>query len=143
MSNNAAMLQVEVHPNFRNERTIDWCKQEGIHVTAYAPLSSPQTMSSQKKSVPNLLEVSHVCHHQHVGMQAYVWPWQCCRILGSTAVCLATLSCFCIFLACSWLVLSCIRMLTVLLLYTSNSADMCGLIKLQYTMFARLCRIHK
>ena len=61
MSKNAAMLQVEVHPNFRNDRTIDWCKQEGIHVTAYAPLSSPQTMSSQKKSVPNLLEVSHLC----------------------------------------------------------------------------------
>lgn len=61
MTEAAAILQVEVHVNFRNERTIDWCKKEGIHVTAYAPLSSPQTMSSQKKSVPNLLEVSHVC----------------------------------------------------------------------------------
>ena len=61
LSKVAAMSQVEVHPNFRNERTIDWCNQEGIHVTAYAPLSSPQTMSSQKKSVPNLLKVSHIC----------------------------------------------------------------------------------
>jgi len=28
-------------------------------VTAYAPLSSPQTMSSMKKTVPNLLQVIH------------------------------------------------------------------------------------
>ncbi|KAL3138766.1 hypothetical protein ABBQ32_005611 [Trebouxia sp. C0010 RCD-2024] len=55
-----AVNQVEVHLNFRNDRTIDWCKQHGIHVTAYAPLSSPQTMSSQKKSVPNLLKDAEV-----------------------------------------------------------------------------------
>jgi len=50
-------MQVEVHCHFRNERVIAWCKKEGIHVTAYAPLSSPQTMSSMKKTVPNLLQV--------------------------------------------------------------------------------------
>ena len=55
-------MQVEVHCHFRNERVIDWCKKESIHVTAYAPLSSPQTMSSQNKTVPNLLKVwgSHI-----------------------------------------------------------------------------------
>ena len=50
-------LQVEVHCHWRNDRTIEWCKNEGIHVTAYAPLSSPQTMSLEKKDVPNLLKV--------------------------------------------------------------------------------------
>lgn len=52
-----ALLQVEVHCHWRNDRTIDWCKQEGIHVTAYAPLSSPQTMRKEGKDVPNLLKV--------------------------------------------------------------------------------------
>lgn len=84
MTEAAAVLQVEVHVNFRNERTIDWCKKEGIHVTAYAPLSSPQTMSAQKKSVPNLLEVSHVCTSR-CDLLLLV-PWRCCRTTGSTAV---------------------------------------------------------
>ena len=51
-------VQVEVHCHWRNDRTIDWCKQEGIHVTAYAPLSSPQTMKKEGKDVPNLLKVT-------------------------------------------------------------------------------------
>lgn len=74
----AAVVQVEVHINFRNERTIDWCTKEGIHVTAYAPLSSPQTMSSQKKSVPNLLEVSHVCTSCDLLLLV---PWHYCRTI--------------------------------------------------------------
>ncbi|DBA71946.1 hypothetical protein WJX79_005585 [Trebouxia sp. C0005] len=57
-----AVNQVEVHCHFRNERVIAWCKKEGIHVTAYAPLSSPQTMSSMKKTVPNLLQDAEVAH---------------------------------------------------------------------------------
>lgn len=50
-------VQVEVHCHFRNQRVIDWCKQEGIHVTAYAPLSSPSTVSKMGKDLPNLLKV--------------------------------------------------------------------------------------
>lgn len=52
--------QVEVHCHWRNDRTVDWCKQEGIHVTAYAPLSSPQTMRKEGKDVPNLLKVLYL-----------------------------------------------------------------------------------
>ncbi|KAL0043687.1 hypothetical protein WJX82_010965 [Trebouxia sp. C0006] len=50
-----AVKQVEVHCHWRNDRTVDWCKKEGIHVTACAPLSSPQTMSLEHKDIPNLL----------------------------------------------------------------------------------------
>ena len=50
--------QVEVHCHFRNQPVIDWCKQEGIHVTAYAPLSSPSTVSKMGKDLPNLLKVN-------------------------------------------------------------------------------------
>ena len=50
------MLQVEVHCHFKNDRVVQWCEQAGIHVTAYAPLSSPQSMANS--NVPNLLLVT-------------------------------------------------------------------------------------
>ena len=53
------MLQVEVHCHFKNDRVVQWCEQAGIHVTAYAPLSSPQSMANS--DVPNLLLVRVFC----------------------------------------------------------------------------------
>ncbi|KAK9813466.1 hypothetical protein WJX73_000483 [Symbiochloris irregularis] len=47
--------QVEVHPYFRNDRVYKYCRDHDIHVTAYAPMSSPATMKSQGNDVPNLL----------------------------------------------------------------------------------------
>ena len=54
----ASTMQVEVHPHFRNERLRQWCTEQNIHVTAYGPLSSPGTMLSMGKSLPNLMRVS-------------------------------------------------------------------------------------
>lgn len=47
-----------MHPHFRNERLRQWCTEQNIHVTAYGPLSSPGTMLSMGKSLPNLMRVS-------------------------------------------------------------------------------------
>ena len=47
-----------MHPHFRNERLRQWCTEQKIHVTAYGPLSSPGTMLSMGKSLPNLMRVS-------------------------------------------------------------------------------------
>jgi len=52
-------VQVEMHAHWRNDRLLKWCNQQGIHVSAYAPLSSPQTMEGMGKDVPNLMEVSY------------------------------------------------------------------------------------
>lgn len=52
-------VQVEMHAHWRNDRLLKWCNQQGIHVSAYGPLSSPQTMEGMGKDVPNLMEVSY------------------------------------------------------------------------------------
>lgn len=50
--------QVESHPQFRNDHVVEACTAKGIHVTAYAPLSSPGQMESMgiADKVPNLLQ---------------------------------------------------------------------------------------
>ena len=38
-----------MHPFFRNDALIKHCKEQGIHVTAYAPLGSPDSASVIKR----------------------------------------------------------------------------------------------
>ena len=35
--------QVEAHPYFRNDALLAFCQQQGVHVTAYSPLGSPDS----------------------------------------------------------------------------------------------------
>ena len=50
-----AVCQVEVHPYHRNDALIAWCKQHDIHVTAYAPLGSPDSESIFPRKFPDVL----------------------------------------------------------------------------------------
>ena len=48
-------LQVEVHPYHRNDALLAFCAQHSIHVTAYAPLGSPDSASIFPRKKPLVL----------------------------------------------------------------------------------------
>jgi len=50
-----AVLQIEAHPYFVQNALLEWCKKNGIVVTAYSPLANPGHMF-RKEGQPNLLE---------------------------------------------------------------------------------------
>jgi len=50
------LMQVESHPYFRNDALRRWCTSEGVHVTAYSPLGSPDSAAMFKRSTRALLE---------------------------------------------------------------------------------------
>eukprot|EP00877_Chromochloris_zofingiensis_P006838 jgi/Chrzof1/2407/Cz11g14080.t1 len=52
-----AVVQVEGHPYFRNSRLLRWCLSQGIHVTGYSPLGSPDSAALLKRQhSPSLLK---------------------------------------------------------------------------------------
>lgn len=49
-------LQIERHPYFRNDKTVEWCEANDIHVSAYSPLGSPDSKLLMKRKLDvNLL----------------------------------------------------------------------------------------
>jgi len=46
-----SMLQVECHPYFQQEHVLRFCKENNIHMTAFAPLSAPHRLAN--KSLPD------------------------------------------------------------------------------------------
>jgi diketogulonate reductase-like aldo/keto reductase len=35
--------QVEAHPYWNNNKLVQWCQANGVHLTAYSPLGSPDS----------------------------------------------------------------------------------------------------
>ena len=52
-------VQVEAHPYFRNADLLSFCGRRGIHVTAYAPLGSPDSAAimGRSSSTPGPMQV--------------------------------------------------------------------------------------
>jgi hypothetical protein len=46
---------VEAHPYWRNQALLDYCRRQGVHVTAYSPLGSPDSAAVFNKPVPQLM----------------------------------------------------------------------------------------
>jgi alcohol dehydrogenase (NADP+) len=50
------MNQVEMHPFLLQRGLVDFCRSQGIHLTAYSPLGSPDSRGERHKNDPKLLE---------------------------------------------------------------------------------------
>ncbi|GBG93061.1 hypothetical protein CBR_g58496 [Chara braunii] len=49
-----AVNQVETHPLWRNDKLLDFCKSQSIHVSAYSPLGSPDSIPILRANRPEL-----------------------------------------------------------------------------------------
>jgi diketogulonate reductase-like aldo/keto reductase len=49
--------QIEIHPYWRNTKVVDYAKSQGVHITAYSPLGTPDSAQLMKnEDAPKLLE---------------------------------------------------------------------------------------
>lgn len=75
--------QVEAHPYLRNEALLNYCKGEGIHLTAYSPLGSPDSAEEMKRpeDTPSPLKDATVkriaeAHSTDIGQVLVRWAIQ-------------------------------------------------------------------
>jgi len=73
------MNQVELHPMLPQDELIEYCHENGIQVTAYAPLGS---YDSSKKDRPNLIDdhiIKRIAHKHGVSPAQILLAWGMCR----------------------------------------------------------------
>lgn len=51
-----SVCQVEIHPYWRQERLVSFCRQNNVHVTAYSPLGSPDSAAMFNRHTPVLMQ---------------------------------------------------------------------------------------
>lgn len=72
------MNQIELHPFLPQQPLVDFCWQNGILVTAYSPLGSPDSRAERHKNDPKLLENQLVAeiaskHGASIGQVLIAW----------------------------------------------------------------------
>ncbi|CAG2122447.1 unnamed protein product, partial [Medioppia subpectinata] len=72
-----AVVQVESHPYFNNDRLRRWCLHFGIHLTAYSPLAS--TGPDLDQGIPRPIElplIKQLASRRGVSPAAIIFRWQ-------------------------------------------------------------------
>ena len=73
------MNQVELHPYLQQKNLLDFCKKEGIHLTAYSPLGSGDRAEEMKaKNEPSLLEnetIKEIAENHNVSAGQVLINW--------------------------------------------------------------------
>ncbi|MGY5847536.1 aldo/keto reductase [Salegentibacter sp. HM20] len=73
------MNQVELHPYLQQKDLLDFCKKEGIHLTAYSPLGSGDRAEEMKaKNEPSLLEnetIKEIAENHNVSAGQVLINW--------------------------------------------------------------------
>ncbi|CAG2173533.1 unnamed protein product [Oppiella nova] len=72
-----AVLQVESHPYFNNDRLRRWCQEKGVRMTAYSPLAS--TGPNLNQSLPKPIDLplfKELANKYGVSAAAIIFRWQ-------------------------------------------------------------------
>ncbi|MBN7812014.1 aldo/keto reductase [Algoriphagus sp. H41] len=76
------MNQVEMHPFLPQTGLVDFCKENGILMTAYSPLGSPDSRGERHKNDPKLLEnqtVADIAKKHGVSLGQILLAWSMAR----------------------------------------------------------------
>lgn len=79
------MNQIELHPFLPQQALVNFCKENGVLVTAYSPLGSPDSRAERHKDDPTLLDnpvVKKIAEKHQVGVGQVLIAWSIARSIA-------------------------------------------------------------
>lgn len=79
------MNQIELHPFLPQQPLVDFCRENGILLTAYSPLGSPDSRAERHKNDPTLLDnpvVAKIAEKHHAGIGQVLIAWSIARSIA-------------------------------------------------------------
>lgn len=76
------MNQIELHPFLPQQALVDFCRENGVLVTAYSPLGSPDSRAERHKDDPTLLDnpaVKKIAEKHQAGVGQILIAWSIAR----------------------------------------------------------------
>lgn len=79
------MNQIELHPFLPQQALVDFCRENGVLVTAYSPLGSPDSRAERHKDDPTLLDnsvVKKIAEKHQAGVGQVLIAWSIARSIA-------------------------------------------------------------
>lgn len=79
------MNQIELHPFLPQQALVDFCRENGVLVTAYSPLGSPDSRAERHKDDPTLLDnpaVKKIAEKHQAGVGQILIAWSIARSIA-------------------------------------------------------------